>query len=125
MPNLINNIIKIFIIDLITMKFHRLLFFGGWDKFLYLNMFYIIVAIQIILALLYVAYLIYRYAMAEVSPVVKTLVFFTWLLSFIIVVLLPYDIYHSLQSDYTMSVVWKILYYSIFVLTWLLLPVAQ
>jgi hypothetical protein len=53
------------------------------------------------------------------------LVYFTWLLSFIIVVILPYDIYHSLQSDYTMSVVWKVIYYLIFVLTWLLLPIAQ
>jgi hypothetical protein len=88
-------------------------------------MFYIIVAVQIILALLYVAYLIYQYAMPEVTPAVKILVYLTWLLSFIIVVLLPYDIYHSLQSDYTMSVVWKVIYYSIFVLTWLLLPIAQ
>lgn len=88
-------------------------------------MFYLIVALQIIIALLYVAYLIHQYSLPQVNPVVKILVYFTWLLSFIIVVLLPYDIYHSLQSDYTMSVVWKCLYYGIFMLTWLLLPIAQ
>ena len=55
----------------------------------------------------------------------KILVYLTWLLSFIIVVILPYDVYHSLQNDYTMSVVWKVIYYLIFILTWLLLPVAQ
>lgn len=88
-------------------------------------MFYIIVAVQIVLALLYVAYLIFQYSLPSVTPAVKILVYLTWLLSFIIVVLLPYDVYHSLQSDYTMSVVWKVIYYSIFVLTWLLLPIAQ
>lgn len=88
-------------------------------------MFYIIVAVQIVLALLYVAYLIFQYSMPSVTPTVKILVYLTWLLSFIIVVLLPYDVYHSLQSDYTMTVVWKVIYYSIFILTWLLLPIAQ
>lgn len=88
-------------------------------------MFYLIVALQIVIALLYVAYLIYQYSMPEVNPVVKILVYLTWLLSFGIVVLLPYDVYHSLQNDYAMSVVWKILYYAIFLLTWLVLPIAQ
>lgn len=88
-------------------------------------MFYLIVVLQIVIALLYVAYLIYQYSMLEVNPVVKILVYLTWLLSFSIVVLLPYDIYHSLQNDYTMSTVWKILYYAIFALTWLVLPIAQ
>jgi hypothetical protein len=88
-------------------------------------MFSVLVAVQIVLALLYVAYLIHRYAMAEVTPAVKILVYLTWLLSFSIVVLLPYDIYHSLQADYAMSVVWKTIYYAIFLLTWLLLPIAQ
>ena len=86
---------------------------------------YIIVIIQIVLALLYVAWLVHQYSMPQVNPVVRIMVYFTWLLSFIIVVLLPYDIYHSLQEDYTMATVWKLIYYGIFILTWLLLPIAQ
>ena len=35
-------------------------FLGRW---LYLNMFYLIVAVQLVLALLYVAYLIHQYSM--------------------------------------------------------------
>jgi uncharacterized membrane protein len=88
-------------------------------------MFYIIVAVQIVGALLYVAYLIHQYALPQVTPAVKILVYLTWLASFIIVVLLPYDIYHSMQSDYTMGVVWKVVYNLIMVLTWILLPIAQ
>jgi hypothetical protein len=88
-------------------------------------MFSVILALQIILTLLYVAYLIHQYSMLQVNWVVKILVYITWLLSFIIVVMLPYDIYNSLQEDYAMSVVWKCIYYAIFALTWLFLPIAQ
>ncbi len=88
-------------------------------------MFYIIVGVQIVASLLYVAYLIQQYSLPQVSGVVRILVYLTWLFSFSIVVLLPYDLYNSLQADYYMGVVWKIIYYAIFILTWLLLPLAQ
>lgn len=88
-------------------------------------MFYIIVALQIVGALLYVAYLIHQYSLAQVSGAVRTLVYFTWLASFSIVVLLPYDVYLSKSTEETMHGVWRGIYYSIQILTWLLLPVAQ
>ena len=88
-------------------------------------MIYIIVVAQIVLMLLYVAYLIYQYALPQVLPAVKIMVYLSWLLSFSIVVILPYDIHASLAHDYGMGALWRAIYYSIFILTWLLLPVAQ
>lgn len=81
--------------------------------------------IQLVLTFLYVYYLIYQYSLPQVSLVVKSLVYLTWLFCFIIVVLLPYDIYYSLEDHNAMGVIWKIIYYAIFVLTWVLLPIAQ
>jgi hypothetical protein len=89
-----------------------------------MEMFYLIL-VQMVGALLYVAYLTHRYALPRVSPVVKVLVYLTWLASFCIVVLLPYDIYRSLQGKYSMGPLWKGIYYAIMLLTWIVLPVAQ
>ncbi len=88
-------------------------------------MYYLIVVVQIVLMLLYVAYLIYQYALPQVPPAVKVLVYLSWLLSFSIVIILPYDIHAALANDVGMGALWRAIYYSIFILTWLLLPVAQ
>jgi hypothetical protein len=84
-----------------------------------------IVIVQIVASFLYVAYLIYNYSLKSVSLFVKTSVYLTWLVCFSNVILLPFDIYYSLQSDYGMSVVWTTSYALIFFLTWILLPIAQ
>jgi len=84
-----------------------------------------IVVAQIVGSVLYVAYLIYQYSLRSVGILVKTSVYLTWLICFSNVVLLPFDVYYSLQSDYAMGVVWKTSYALIFFLTWLLLPIAQ
>lgn len=81
--------------------------------------------IQLILTFLYVYYLIRQYSLPQVSHTVKALVYLTWLFCFIIVVLLPYDIYYSLEDHNAMGIIWKCIYYAIFVLTWVLLPIAQ
>ena len=88
-------------------------------------MFVPLIAVQMSGALLYVAYLIHQYSLPQVTPATKIMVYFTWLASFSIVVLLPYDIYHSMQGAYDMGGVWKGIYYSIQILTWLILPIAQ
>jgi hypothetical protein len=88
-------------------------------------MFYIIVALQILATLLYVAYLVQQYSLQQVNLAVKLLVYLTWLASFIIVVLLPYDIYNSMQADFNMGIIWKVIYNLIMVLTWVCLPIAQ
>ena len=84
-----------------------------------------VVILQILVSLLYVAYLIYQYSIKSVGWLVKISVYCTWLICFSNVVLLPYDIYHSLEFNYAMGVVWKISYWFIFFLTWVLLPIAQ
>ena len=48
------------------------------------------------LTFLYVYYLIEKYSLPQVGWAVRSLVYLTWLFCFIIVVLLPYDIYYSL-----------------------------
>lgn len=88
-------------------------------------MFYPILIVQMISALLYVAYLIHQYALPQVTPAVKIMVYFTWLASFSIVVLLPFDIYHSMQGTYDMGGAWRAIYYIIMILTWIILPVQQ
>ena len=88
-------------------------------------MIYLLVVGQIILMLLYVAYLIYQYALPQVLPGVKVMVYLSWLLSFSIVVILPYDIYAAMANNHPLGPLWRAIYYSIFILTWLLLPVAQ
>jgi len=88
-------------------------------------MFIPIVVVQMIAALLYVAYLIHQYSLPQVTPAVKIMVYFTWLASFSIVVLLPFDIYRSMQGSYDIGGVWKGIYYTIMILTWIILPVAQ
>ena len=90
----------------------------------YLKMHWIVI-LQIVLSFLYVAYLIYNYSIKSVGIFVKISVYCTWLICFSNVVLLPYDIYHSLESNYTMGIVWKTSYWLIFILTWLILPIAQ
>jgi hypothetical protein len=84
-----------------------------------------IVITQIIASVLYVAYLIYKYSLQSVGMFVKISVYLTWLICFSGVVLLPFDIYYSLQSDFAMGIVWKTSYILIFFLTWVLLPIAQ
>ena len=83
------------------------------------------IIIQMVGALVYVAYLIHQYSLPQVTPAVKIMVYFTWLASFSIVVLLPFDIYRSMQGNYDMGPAWKAIYYLIMVLTWIILPVAQ
>ena len=59
-----------------------------------------IVILEIIASMLYVAYLIYQYSLRSVGLFVKVSVYLTWLICFSNVVLLPYDIYFSLQENY-------------------------
>jgi hypothetical protein len=83
-----------------------------------------IIIVQIIISFLYVAFLIYNYSIQTVGPFVKITVYFTWLICFSNVILLPYDVYFSLNSDYALTIVWTISYGLIFFLTWILLPIA-
>jgi hypothetical protein len=88
-------------------------------------MFYIIVAVQCVGALLYVAYITHQYSLPQVPPAVKVLVYLTWLASFSIVVLLPYDVYQSKTATQSMQSIWRAIYFSILILTWIILPIAQ
>ena len=87
------------------------------------------VIVQVVLAALYVAYLIYQYSFSTVGWFVKVSVYITWLLCFSTIVLLPYDIdideetYPATKE--ALSILWRVFYGLIFFLTWVLLPIAQ
>ena len=84
------------------------------------------VLIQILVSFAFVAYLIHHYTLSTVGCFVKISVYFTWLLCFGTIVLLPYDIDdNSPSTNQNMAIVWKIIYTLIFFLTWVLLPIAQ
>ena len=84
------------------------------------------VLLQIVLSFLYVAYLIYQYALKSVGWFVLVSVYLTWLLCFGSIVLLPFDIDdNSVQTNKAMAIVWKTIYGLIFFFTWVLLPIAQ
>jgi len=86
---------------------------------------------QILLSVGYVWHLVRSYSCKDVPLYLRGLIFSTWLLSFGIVFMLPLDIYYSISANESeesvarISLVWKIVYWLNFVITWLLLPVAQ
>ena len=84
------------------------------------------VIVQIVLAFLYVGYLIYQYALRTVGWFVLVSVYLTWLLGFGTIVLLPFDIDDGGPSTkHALEILWKVIYGVIFFLTWVLLPIAQ
>lgn len=97
-----------------------------------------LVLVQILLSVAYVWHLVRTYSCRNVPLYLRGLIFSTWLLSFGIVFLLPLDIYYvglrviqsisaseSEESIARISLVWKVVYWLNFIITWLLLPVAQ
>jgi|JI6StandDraft_1071083.scaffolds.fasta_scaffold00955_30 hypothetical protein len=58
---------------------------------------------------------------------VKVLVVVSWLLSFVILLVLPLDLYETTTEgdNSTVKSVWMGIYYGNFILTWVVLPVAQ
>lgn len=86
------------------------------------------IAYWIELALLIVAtfLLVRRYSEDEVPLYVKGLVWLSWALTFIIIMILPLDIYEAKEGgENQVKVIWISIYYANFVLTWLVLPIAQ
>ena len=76
--------------------------------------------------LIAVVLLVHYYSEKEASMYVKVLVAVSWLLNFVILLILPLDIYEAnTDSNATVKSVWMSIYYANFVLTWLVLPVAQ
>jgi hypothetical protein len=56
-----------------------------------------IIIVQIVASFLYVAFLVYNYSIQTVGVFVKTSVYLTWLICFSNVIILPYDVYFSLN----------------------------
>ena len=74
----------------------------------------------------YTLLLLRRYSARNTPGLVKVVVFYGWFSCFVIVILLPYDIYLSTGgtgNNSLLSICWFWVYWSIFGLCWILLPV--
>lgn len=81
-------------------------------------------------------YLVYRYAMKSTPYHVYFFVFIGWFLAFAILVLVPYDVYlvrprqcldqsEVLGGQAEMKLFWQVLYWAVFCLCWVILPLIQ
>ncbi|CAD8058048.1 unnamed protein product [Paramecium sonneborni] len=96
--------------------------------------------IEGILLLVYVFYLVWDYSAKEVPFYIKALTYFSWILTFSIVLVLPIDILQQrkfidqqntqedlekTQLQQSLFLTWRILYWSNFLLSWFILPFFQ
>lgn len=83
--------------------------------------------LELALLLISVVLLVRYYSESEAPLYVRVLVGVSWLLSFVILLVLPLDIFEvaTTGDSSTVKSVWMGIYYGNFVLTWVVLPVAQ
>ncbi|CAD8049363.1 unnamed protein product [Paramecium primaurelia] len=96
--------------------------------------------IEGILLIVYVFYLVWDYSAKEVPFYIKALTYFSWILTFSIVLVLPIDILQQrniqqqqntlentekTQLQQGLFLTWRILYWSNFLLSWFILPFFQ
>jgi hypothetical protein len=74
-------------------------------------------------------YHVHTFSTLETPSYLKILIFLCWALSFNILILVPLDIYYSqypdLKENQYIQYSWKIMYWGIQLLTWILLPISQ
>ena len=71
----------------------------------------IIISVEVLVFLLCVAYLLYKYSEKSVPFYVKISVYITWILCFSIIILLPLDIYYVIFNYYTYILLYYKLYF--------------
>ncbi|OMJ72452.1 hypothetical protein SteCoe_29108 [Stentor coeruleus] len=82
---------------------------------------------------LFTIWIIQHYASKSTSIFVYIFVFLGYFLAFVLVVLLPYDIYLSIEDNlpnikdlrFVLSIIWRVIYWTVFVLCWVILPIIQ
>ncbi|CAD8049962.1 unnamed protein product [Paramecium sonneborni] len=85
----------------------------------------ILLIIESIFLVAYLWYVIHSHASKQVTFYVKTLTLISWLISFSLIIILPLDIYKNEQDlkDTQIEVIWIVLYWLTFLLTWIFLPI--
>lgn len=81
----------------------------------------------------FTAWIIRHYASKSTAVYVYIFVFLGYFLAFVLVVLLPYDIYLSIDNSlanikelrFILSIIWRVIYWIVFILCWVILPVIQ
>ena len=81
--------------------------------------------IESVLLVAYIYYVIHSYAANNVSYFVRGLTLISWLVSFSLIIILPYDLYDTLrpeneQQRQNIRITWTTMYWVSFVLTWYL-----
>jgi len=90
--------------------------------------------LEILSIFLLALFLLNRYAARSISLVIKSLVFIPWFLCFLVIILVPMDVYYARRASLnpestsekdTLVIVWRIVYWTTFVMTWAVLPMLQ
>lgn len=90
----------------------------------------------LVLVFFFTVYLVYHYAAKRTPLYVYFFVFIGWFFAFAILVLVPYDVYlvkprqcldktDFLGGQQEMKVFWELLYWTVFCLCWVVLPIIQ
>ncbi|CAD8159086.1 unnamed protein product [Paramecium octaurelia] len=85
----------------------------------------ILLIIESIFLVAYLWYVIHSHAQKQVNFYVKALTLISWLISFSLIIILPLDIYKNEQEleDTKIEIIWIVLYWVTFLLTWFFLPI--
>ena len=101
---------------------------------------------QAVLCLIFTIYLYFRYAARNLKSYVTILVIWVWYLTFVLAVLVPYDIYYvytyinlqnyidasaqvkdegTLRFLFVLEIIYSVIYWLIYLISWVIIPIAQ
>ena len=84
----------------------------------------LITLVVLLCVFIFTVLMLHRYPHPKTHPTVYVLVFLGWFNSFVVITLIPYDIYLSeSSSSVSLKPAWLILYWSIFIICWMIMPV--
>ena len=83
--------------------------------------------VLLLCVILFTVMLLYKFASKSTQWWVLVLVFFSWNMDFAVIVLIPYDVEMTLRGlqDNWLETAWKVMYWTLFVMCWFVLPVSQ
>ena len=89
----------------------------------------IYLSIEVFICLIISFLLLFYYSRKNTNPVVLVTAYFTWSLNFILIVLLPYDLFRTGDSHPVLKTIitysYIIIYWSLFFFSWIFIPLMQ
>jgi len=88
------------------------------------------ISVEFSLLFLITLIILIRYAAKSISPYIILINFISWFLCFVIIVLVPLDVYFSIQAPENQEtpetevllIVWKVIYWTMYIFSWVVLP---